>query len=220
MAAESSTVMKAENKRGRLLRRLRTSGGFSLSEMLICCLILTLSTGVIVEAVNLGIRHFKTLTRGSESQILCNTLALAFQEQLTYAIEYNEEDGSFVSGGTPGRENSLCRFVYGTAAVTRDQDGRVASCTYSAEPEASAGIILLDYGGTCVPLVNYGSYAPEGADDQLGFQASYSIQANRSGAEVESFTVHVSVEYVGSTGRGTPAAETELNIVPIKKDIL
>ena len=126
-------------RRGR--RKLTGNRGVSMAETLLCVLILLLSTGVTVSALDLGIRHFQARTRETEQRLLCNTLSLAAQERLTYAnkIERNA-DGTLkrFKTGAFGRalENEWCAFVAGT---------------YSSETsfaEADSGQIAVKYSGS------------------------------------------------------------------------
>ena len=66
------------------LRKLKNGGGLSLTELLLCMIILLFFLNVSTYAFDLGIRHFKARTLESEARILCNTLSLAVQDQLTY----------------------------------------------------------------------------------------------------------------------------------------
>ena len=66
-------------------QRLRSSGGFSFAELLVCVLILLLASGLIVQTLDLGIEHLKARTRETEAALLCNTLALAVQDELGWA---------------------------------------------------------------------------------------------------------------------------------------
>ena len=66
------------------LRKLKSGGGLSLTELLLCMIILLFFLNVSTYAFDLGIRHFQARTRESEARILCNTLSLAVQDQLTY----------------------------------------------------------------------------------------------------------------------------------------
>ena len=103
----------------RARRKLAGNRGVSIAETLLCVLILSLSTGVTVSTLDLGIRHFQARTRETEQRLLCNTLSLAAQDCLTYAnkIERNADDTlKRFKTGAFGRalENEWCAFVAGT----------------------------------------------------------------------------------------------------------
>ncbi len=63
----------------------KNKAGFSLVELLFSMLILMLSTSTIIMCFNLGYGQFINVTKSSEAQLLCSSLATSLQNELSYA---------------------------------------------------------------------------------------------------------------------------------------
>lgn len=80
-------------------RKLRDAGGFSLTEMLLCVLIMSLCGGLLTRTMGLGIQHFRSLTTDSDAQVLANTLASSLQMKLACASQVAPGTAESVGGG-------------------------------------------------------------------------------------------------------------------------
>lgn len=144
-----------------LLRKLRARGGFSLSEMLACTLILLLSTTVIMETMSLAASQMRSRTRDSEADMLCGLLAQAVQNRLTCAlgcVTDGSPEGKVVSfrSTADGRPYELCSFAKGSndgeiALVYTDESGNskkydlIASTNYAGSDGHRLGAELAVY---------------------------------------------------------------------------
>ena len=111
--------MKRERKVSAPARRLGGRGGFSLLELMVCMLILLLSTGVILQTLTLATAQFQRRTRDSEAELLCDMLAQAVQEQLTYVTQVTPAGtGPLVSfySTAGGLDGTSCCFTLGASA--------------------------------------------------------------------------------------------------------
>lgn len=129
------------------LRKLRAQSGFSLAEMLVCTIILLLSTTVIMETMSLAASQMQSRTRDSETNLLCGLLAQAAQNRLTCAVDCvtdGSSEGRVVSfrSTADGRPYELCSFEEGSrdgeiALVYTDEHGNskqydlIASANYT-----------------------------------------------------------------------------------------
>ena len=60
-----------------VLNKIKSRVGFSLSELLVCTLIMMLSTSVLVSTMRLAADHYNNIITDSEATMLCRTLSLA-----------------------------------------------------------------------------------------------------------------------------------------------
>ena len=154
-----------------LRKKMRGRGGFSLSELMICVLLLFLTGGVIINTLELGVKQFQQETLNAEAELLCNSLSVAVRDRLTYAISYSSQlDFRTAADGKP---NTAC-------GLKQNDDGQ----------------LVLDYGGTPYPLVAPENYIRRGTQDYL-LQADVSIDGKGSPFTV---TVTVS-KHGGGSGR-------------------
>ncbi len=78
----------------KLKNRIRSREGFSMAETMISCIILLLSTAVIVQCLGIGMRMYSARILESESRVLCSTLSASLQHELLYAEPEGEtKDG-------------------------------------------------------------------------------------------------------------------------------
>lgn len=111
--------MKRERNIAAFACKLGGSGGFSLLELMVCMLILLLSTGVILQTLTLATTQFQKRTHDSEAELLCDMLAQAVQEQLTYVTQVTpavsgDLESFYSTAG--GLDNTSCRFTLGASA--------------------------------------------------------------------------------------------------------
>lgn len=108
--------MKQTHKASAFARKLRGTGGFSFLELMVCTLILLLSTGVILQTLTLATAQFQKRTRNSEAELLCDMLAQAVQEYLTYATKVTSDSSSYLVGfysTAGGLDDTPCPFYGG-----------------------------------------------------------------------------------------------------------
>lgn len=116
-------------------RKLASCGGISLAETLACCLILALSSSVLIQTLALAGDHFNTRTRESSARILCNTLSQSVQEYLSCATDW-----------TVGPKDTVTDFTTGSIPSFEDP----VRCSFVRTTE---GFLALDYGNPETPLL-------------------------------------------------------------------
>lgn len=72
----------------------RSTGGFTLVEMLATLIVLTLLTGMVAMGVNLGLKTYRESTFASESQILMGTINSALSDPFRNMTYTEDEQGS------------------------------------------------------------------------------------------------------------------------------
>ena len=83
-------------------KKLRSHGGFSLSELLTAVAILGLLTSAVAVGVPAVLRVYRQVTVRSEASVLCGTLSTALADELRQAA-YPQSDGSFYSANYGGK---------------------------------------------------------------------------------------------------------------------
>ncbi|MBQ9460161.1 MAG: prepilin-type N-terminal cleavage/methylation domain-containing protein [Oscillospiraceae bacterium] len=66
-------------------KKLRSAGGFTLVELIVVVVIVTIAGGVIAATVDLAVGHYDRLMQQSDAQLLCSSVSLFVQKELTYA---------------------------------------------------------------------------------------------------------------------------------------
>lgn len=97
-------------------RTARSSGGFTLVELLCTIVVLLLVSALMVTGIQLGARTLRKSVTASESQVLCSTLKTVVSDELRYSgtIAQTEEGFAFFSQN------------YGEAvSFTTNEDGQV-----------------------------------------------------------------------------------------------
>lgn len=76
--------------------KLKSRAGFSLTEMLCCCIVLVILSAMMVLGINLASKNFRASMAESEAQELCATLATLVRDELRYAanVTCDEEGGN------------------------------------------------------------------------------------------------------------------------------
>ena len=97
----------------------RHASGFSLVEMLVTCLILTLFGGLATQAVNTAAIQFGKQTQRSEAQLLCTEISTFLEDELTCASDvlYNA-DGSLVSYRSRAHSGGQGSYIAASSAET------------------------------------------------------------------------------------------------------
>ena len=181
---QNCTITFPSRKRG--ARR-----GFSLTELLLCALILSLSTTVISSTLDLGAQTFRKTTRRSEQILLCNTLSVSVQEFLTYAEEV------WSTGG------ALDRFKTRAMSALKD-----AECHFETDNGEIKLLIARDGQTTLYPLVDSSQYIIR-SNGAPALSANISVEVS---ATEEKFTVTVTVT---SQEGGVAAVENKFIVSPV-----
>lgn len=208
--------------------KLGKNRGVSFAEMLLCVLILALSTGVTVSTLDLGIAHFKARTRETEQRLLCNTLSLAVQEYLTYAnkIELNDPPAPgelptlkrFRTGANSALENRWCEFV--TGAYGNDANGREyrtpaewgqIALEYSVDTNARY-YQLADKSQYIVKKIasNPGDAGRVSVRTEVKLEATLDVKVDRTNKRF-----HVKISVDNREGIKTQKAENDFIVIPI-----
>lgn len=202
--------------RGR--RKLPGSRGISVAETLLCALILLLSTGVTVSALDLGIRHFQARTRETEQRLLCNTLSLAVQEYLTYAnkVDPPEDDSviydltNFRTGANSALESRVCKFVTGTYG--KDANGR-EYCN-----PAAWGQIALEYSVDTnhhyYQLADKSQYITGHSANDVKLTAAIDVSVDRANRRF-----NVKIRVANTDNVRTQAIENRFIVIPINPGV-
>ena len=106
--------------------KLSEGKGFTFAELLFSILILMLSTTIIIQCFNLGLKNIVRETRASEAQLLCSALTSSIQNELTYARDVKlttDEDGkkyldTYFSSARRMGANSRIRVYEGEIYIT------------------------------------------------------------------------------------------------------
>lgn len=103
----------------RTKKKLRARGGFTLAETLIVVLLIVLTSGILASTIQLAAQQFRARTQETDAQLLCSSLSLFVQNELTYAGNLAQ------SGDTLRFTDHLRGFGSGCAFVTTES-GRLA----------------------------------------------------------------------------------------------
>ena len=98
--------------------KIKKSEAFTLSEILMVVLVLSLATGVLAGSVYAGVGTFAREKNDSNGQELCNALAVAIEDELRYAM-------GIEGGGTAFTYSSRSRAGEKDCALFVDENGRI-----------------------------------------------------------------------------------------------
>ncbi len=131
--------------------KLSKRKGFTLAELLFSILILMLSTTIIIQCFNLGLRNVVRETRASEAQLLCSALSSSLQNELTYArdikVSGDNLDTYFSSSRRMGAESQIFSDVNGELKIKNgsgEEYPLVAKSNYTSK-NRSGGVGGGDY---------------------------------------------------------------------------
>ncbi|MBE6069662.1 MAG: type II secretion system protein [Clostridium lundense] len=174
-------------------RKFAARSGFTLVEMLAVILLLSLASAVVVSTVDLAARQFRLRTQDSDAQLLCSSLSLFVQNELTFASNIQAK---------AGEDNvTFDEHVYGLGS----------NCSFSTtadsveDPTKTGGkLVLFDGGTTQIKAVNDASY-----EGRKKLQESHTIKWDGQLA-----TVTISI-YEGSPDDDNLLAENKFKVKPI-----
>ena len=196
-----ATTKRQEAKAYGGAAKRRGDAGFSLSEMLLCMIIISLAGSAILATMNLGIRQFEARTRESEQRLLCNTLSLAVQEYLTYA--------NAVTTRNDGGVKYLDRFKTGVGALYGDK----RSGKWCQFADNDGKIVIRRDGAADYYLADQSQYIVAGnlVAPQTAFTAALRVTV-----ESEHFVVKVSVSAQDDSAK---KMENDFIVMPIDSNI-
>ena len=182
-------------------RKLRSRGGFTIGEMLVCVLILLLCTGVISSTMALAANQFKARTRESEARLLCNALSLAVQDQLLYARSVTP-----VPSATSTGDVTLTSFVSGAEGM------KGVTCSF----KVVNNMLTLKYGVGSkeyyLPLVDDSVYS--GGKDLRVQESDFSCTYDTAEG---CFRVSITVD---STSQSIQSATNTFTVTPVMAGVL
>lgn len=172
--------------------KLKSSAGFSLTEMLCCCIVLVILSAMMVLGINLASKSFRTSMADSEAQELCASLTTLVSDELRYAINVTSDaDGGNV------------RFFSRNHGDALDKDGKrigVALHTITDSGDEHCGEL---YVGD-EPIMSAASYA------SYGFIAEADVRFNSDSGW---FSVTLTV----SDKDGAVLAENSFSVLQLNK---
>lgn len=205
------------NRRLKKAYRLLTGRkGFSLAELLLAVLILTLSTSILTATVALALSRYHKSTQLSAAQELCAALSSYVETELSHAKVTVEEDGK-IKHDEDGKfvfNSDAHNFGPGAHFVIVDKSGidhNVSETTL----ENNSGI----YGRVCEQSILYHSppYNIAGEGAYRGKNGSYEILAGMSIKFKDgAFKAHIQIV----DGDGNILSENYILAVPIRVDMM
>ena len=122
-------------------KKLKASGGFTLTELLMAIMVLSIIMAALGVLIPSTLRTYKRITQDSEASVLCSTLASEITSEMRYGV-------NFVDAGDFTYDSAL--FGEGVK-VTTSADGivfigtkeLVAKKAYTSELKASITLTLL-----------------------------------------------------------------------------
>jgi type II secretory pathway pseudopilin PulG len=128
--------------RAKALKKLRSNGAFTMVELLIVIVIMTIAGIIITGTVDLALKHYDRLMQESDAQLLCSSASVFVQNELTYAgkvtVATDNKSVSFVDHANDlGNNCTLTTTADGKILVNYTAEG--AAKTYSPIGEGSYG---------------------------------------------------------------------------------
>ncbi|MCR5657099.1 MAG: hypothetical protein K6G06_06520 [Butyrivibrio sp.] len=124
--------MKLNNRFSKLIKKLNSRRGFSLSEILICTLIMLFAGSILTSTITLAVRNYDKQVLRSKSDILCETLAYTLRDKLSGVIKRNVSVG--------GSTVTSLKEYYSTSSGLEDYSFKVLEGT-----DSEKGKIYLKY---------------------------------------------------------------------------
>ena len=168
-------------RKGALARKLRDRSGFSLVELLLCVMLLVLTTGTVVRTLNVGVYQFQQRTQDSEAEILCNSLCVAVRDRLTYATKYTDQ-GNF-NTAADGLPSASCGFAVANPDTAKTDAGQLQLIYQTPDGSGEQ---------TAYWLVAPENYILRGADGASLLVAHLDVQKSTDGGDAFAVTVQVS----------------------------
>ncbi|WP_155830999.1 MULTISPECIES: hypothetical protein [unclassified Butyrivibrio] len=192
-----------------LSKKIRSNGGFSLTELLLCTLIMMLTTSILVVTMRLAANHYDDIVTDSEATMLCRTLSLAIRDKLSYVVKVeNTDDGIVYYSASQNQEYAPFSIVLLTAddteiAASAGNFGRVVM-KYT-DPVSTRTV---NYS-----LVNKASYTDYGD----GLVSSCVVDIHEEDDKIQYFVVNIGIYKANKTD--TPIMENEFVVFPILRDV-
>ncbi len=182
----------------RLVRKLNNRKGFSLTELLACTLIMVIATSILTGTVSLAARHYDEQIQKSEADVLCESIAYALREKLSYVYKYDSNSKRFYSTSS---DMGYYAFTIGSAEVSTPKAHNELFLRYYATPK--------DTTGTPYQLVSTASY--------IG--GKYSAYIQDGGITFSNNTFNVTVQVKESKSGGKVLSEIQFIVNPFVSEI-
>ena len=206
----------------RIVKKLQSNNGFTISELLIATLILLLTSGMLVTCIQLGMKQLYKQTQESEAQMLCTMLSTAVQDELTYASNVEPKDtstGTYISFAKAGLSNKVGFYVAtetvsdtdpstfdyvavtDDASLSRENLGKIYLASVDAENNVTDSYGLVSTGAYNIKNSSYGS-----------LQAGMQLTQTAGGYEVR-------IDVYNGTDIENPLASKDFYVGKISKDV-
>lgn len=196
--------MSLNNKIKKIKKKLHSSRGFSISELLVAVVLMMLASSMCAECIKLANNQFNKSMRESRGQMLCTSLCTRLQDELTMARNARVEEGVLVYEGP-----------YGTTKLVTTQFTGDGVNNYEVLSGEGYGEICLVHSGGSVeineydPISNHGMY--EGDEDK---KDSVAAGVRVDSVTEDNITITVSV-YDGKDTSAKEITSTQLAVEPV-----
>jgi hypothetical protein len=82
--------MKLRSWLKKINRKLKSHEGFSFAELLFATLIMLFATSILTSTISLAMSNYKKTVQASNAQLLCSTLSVYVENELSYAVVNKE----------------------------------------------------------------------------------------------------------------------------------
>lgn len=182
----------------RLVRKLNNRKGFSLTELLACTLIMVIATSILTGTVSLAARHYDEQIQKSEADVLCESLAYALREKLSYVYKYDSNSKRFYSTSS---DMGYYAFTIESAEESEPKDHNELFLRYYQS--------ATDDTGTLYHLVSTASY--------IG--GKYSAYIQEGGVTFSNNTFNVTVQVKENKGEGKVLSEIDFIVNPFVSEV-
>lgn len=129
--------MKRNNRFSKLVRKLNSSRGFSLSEVLICTLIMLFAGSILTTTITLAARNYDKQVLISKSDVLCETLSYSLRDKLGGVVKRKVTTGS--SGSTVQYYSTSSGLEYYPFSIVEDEGKINLKYDFSSYTDSSVG---------------------------------------------------------------------------------
>ena len=198
--------------RKNILRKLCGKAGFSLTELLLCTLIMMLTTSVLVTTMSLAANHYDSVVADSEAAMLCRTLSLSIRDKLSYVVKIEDEGADGITYYSTSQNQEYAPFKI----VLISPDNAELTAT-----TGNFGRIVIKYkdpksgGYVNYNLVNQASYTDYGKG--LVTSCIVDVHENEDGDKVQYFVVTIGIFKANNTD--SPIMENKFVVYPILRDV-
>jgi type II secretory pathway pseudopilin PulG len=194
--------------------KLRSCKGFSLAELLLATIIMLLATSVLTGTISLALSNYRKASQASNAQLLCSTLSVYVQNELSYASVTLDKDGNIKTGNggavqfTSGAHNFGPDAYFGIKTATSEDPYPVtADSAQEGRIVEVSNIYQNNFGDKkSFDIAGKGSYMENAP--QSGLKAGMTLSF-----EDDSFIAHIIVK---PENGDNVLAEKYLRIIPLE----